>query len=461
MQSSPPLPARRSAWSRLEIVAPALAVSVLLLLIGMGWVMHPLVLLVLGPLLLVACAFVLRTSPILLYWLVPASMVLDFKRAVQAYDILVLLLASATLLAAYSKTRLADVRLQPIEWRALLLMAIFFTAFLGPVDATRFQHALKLYSMGFLAFETARWAVPRLGRAGLAWGPAIFCGITSLELFGRLRASGIPSFKSVVLRTYITDLSWGSSNYVAAALVVCLPVLMFLLRSLPRGSTRRWLVTAVVAGTLGSLLITSSRGGFVLAAGYFLLEGVRVRRAGWIGIAGAIAAVLVLALSPLGQGLVARFTNEQSSASVLARIAIWANAFERGMEHLPFGVGAGQGILQQDRLALIDPHNFMLTLFSETGPLGLMAWLWILAALWSAARRLRKQPSTRLAGNSLRATFLVAILNSLFEPTFPGYLYVVLFWWIAGSLHGVGPPADLPHRAARAATASEMVPARP
>jgi len=434
-------------------VVPALAVSALLLVVAMGWALNPLALLVLGPALVLACAFVFQASPILLYWLVPVSMVLDFKRPVQAYDVLVLLLAIATLLAARSRMRLADVRLQPIEWRFLLLMALFFTTLLGPFSPRQFLYVIKLYSVSLLAFEAARWAVPRMGRASLAWGPVLFCGVTTLELLARLRASGIPTFKSVVLRTYITDLSWGTSNYVAAVLVLCVPMVMFLLRGLPPGG-RRSLASAILAGTLGSLLLTFSRGGFVLAAGYFLLQGVRLRRGNWIAIAVSIAAAAVLALSPVGQGLLGRFTSVQGVDSALYRVTIWRAAFERGLAHLPFGVGAGHGVLQNDRLAQIDPHNYPLTLFSETGPLGLVAWLWMFAALWGAARRLRDDPSTRHAGRTMRATLVLAFVNSLFEPTFPGYLYQTLFWWIAGTLHGAGPPADLPGRAAgTAATA--------
>lgn len=460
MRFPPSLPARRPPPPWLGHVAPALAVSAVLLIVGMGWATHPVGLLILGPAVLLAFGFVLQTVPIILYWMVPASMILDFKRPVQAYDVLIVLLALATLLATRSKSGGTNLRLQPVEWRFLLLIAFMFTALFGPVQPRRFLAAVKLYSVSLLAFETARWAVPRLGRTALAWGPAFFCGITALQLFDRLRVSGIPSFKSVTLRTYITDLSWGTSNYVAAALVVCLPSVVFLLRNLPMRSGRYWLALGILTGTLGSLLLTSSRGGFVLAVGYFIVQGTRLRRANWIAIGGAAAAAVALAMSPFGTGLLGRFTSPQGMDSVLHRVAIWKNAFARGTAHLPFGTGAGQGFFAQDKLGELDPHCFPLSLFSETGPVGLLLWIWIIAALWRAAARLGAAPSTQLAGQTLAATISIMLVNSLFEPTMPGYLYQTLFWWMAGSLHGVGPPADLPVAGATEAAPSGEVPAR-
>jgi len=441
-------------------VAPAVLVSAVLLAAGMGWLMNPLGLLVAATLAAIMGLAVLRESPLLLYWLVPASMAVDFRTAVQAYDVLVVLLAVSTLLSLRYAARSLVLRLQPLEWRYVLFIGFLFTAFFHPVDSRRFLYAIKLFTIALLAFETARFAVQRTGRLALAWGPALFCGITAVQIAIRFQTSGIPAFKSVVLRTYITDLSWGTSNFVAAVLALCVPVIMFVVRQSTAGSWARWAALAAMGATFGSLLMTSSRGGFVLIAGYYLLQVKRLRQLNPVVLIAVLAGVAALAFSPFGVGLMGRFSSEQGANSIFYRVLAWQSAFDRGVTHLPFGVGAGQGFVQMDRLNTEDPHNYLLTLFSEVGPIGLLGWLWLIFSLWQAAGRLVRSPTTRLAGQTLQATILIAMFNLLFEPTMPNYIYQTLFWWIAGTMYGTGPPADLPVRSSTspADTALRTVP---
>ena len=58
-----------------------------------------------------------------------------------------------------------------------------------------------------------------------------------------------------------------------------------------------------------------------------------------------------------------------------------------------------------------------------------------MAALWQKSRALSRRPETTNAGDALRAVVVLAGLNSLFEPTFPGGLYQTLFWWLAGTFY--------------------------
>jgi O-antigen ligase len=128
----------------------------------------------------------------------------------------------------------------------------------------------------------------------------------------------------------------------------------------------------------------------------------------------------------------------------MARVIGWGLAWQRGVTHLPFGIGAGQGVMQQDRLGIGDPHNFYLTLFSEGGPLSLALWLWMFAALWRKAGALARAPGTSAAGTALQGTVALAMFNACIEPTFPGNLYQTLFWWLAGTFYGADPAAERP-----------------
>jgi O-antigen ligase len=151
---------------------------------------------------------------------------------------------------------------------------------------------------------------------------------------------------------------------------------------------------------------------------------------------------LVLAgamFTPLGHGLMLRFTDARSLESVFARVLIWQAAWQRGVSHLPFGVGVAQGLVTHDSLLATDPHNYLLTLFSEMGIPGLLLWLWLFAALWSAGRGLRAHPGSHEVGTALLATLAIAFFNMQFEPTLAGGLYHLLFWWLVGIYYAEGP----------------------
>jgi hypothetical protein len=161
-------------------------------------------------------------------------------------------------------------------------------------------------------------------------------------------------------------------------------------------------------------------------------------------IAAAVGLLALVLLTPAGTVVLQRFQDPQGIYSVGARWEVWKAAWERGISHLPLGVGHGQGRIQGDELADIDPHNFLLTLFSEGGPLALAAWLLLLYSVWQRGRLLSQTPGGENAAQSLRLLVVLGFLNSLFEPTFSGSLYYTLFWWSVGVLDESEPATAQP-----------------
>jgi hypothetical protein len=235
-----------------------------------------------------------------------------------------------------------------------------------------------------------------------------------------------------MLRVYLSDLSWGTSNYVAAVFVLCLPSLLFLVAQSRETIWARVAAVGTLAGSLAGLIVTNSRGGAVLAA-LLLGSSLRaVRRRPVSILLTAVVIIGVVAGTPYGRALVGRFASQKGADSLIFRAFIWQAALLRGWTHMPFGLGAGQGLVTSDRLQEIDAHNFLLTLFSESGPLAVAAWVWLFLAVWKRATTLRTHPGTAQAGNALAATLILALANSMFEPTLVGNLYHLLFWWIVG-----------------------------
>jgi O-antigen ligase/polysaccharide polymerase Wzy-like membrane protein len=412
----------------------ALLVLAGLFSIGQLGLMHPLSLLFMAVGAISGAWVLIRVAPVVFFWLVPISMAIYWKMWFQPYDLLIPALAVLMVLDRWSTLRWRELRLPAVEVRFLLFLACLLTTLLGPFSAERLIFIAKIYTMGFLAHEVARHAVRPYGRRSLVIGPIVFLLTTSMQLFHRFGQSGIPSFNAMSHRSDLTDLSWGLSNFVAAVMVICLPAVAYFLQT-ARNPIERIAGWSMIAASVGALFLTTSRGGLVLGAGFLASLAVRAQRA-VIAIVMLVILLAAIALTPFGQQVITRFSDAQGMLSAVARFGIWGAAWNRFVHNLPFGVGHGQGLIQDDRLAAIDPHEFLLTLLSEGGVLALAAWLWLLQGVWSDGTRLARDPATRIAGRSLQATVVLGFLNALFEPTFPGSIYFVLFWWMAGIFRG-------------------------
>jgi hypothetical protein len=424
-------------------VAPVVLVGVAVSVIGLRGLADPITWLLLAPCLLGLLAYLLVVAPLAVFLLVPLGMCWYTPLPLLPYEGLVFVLAGIMGLSALAANPSRKWVLQPVEGRYLLFLLAMLPGIPSMLSMFRFGSSIKHYSVGILGFEVARHAARRFGRPAMLAGPIGLMLITISMLALRMAELGVPSFKGIVLRTYLTRLTWGTSNYVAAVLVLCLPAAVLLIRESPARSHLRTLGVVALAGTLASMFFTLSRGGFLLCMLYLLSLVRSGPRARWLTLGGALLLTLAVTATPLGKLVVSRFTNTDSLASVYGRIRIWQAAWHRGVTHLPFGVGTGQNVIQTDELGKIDTHNFLLSLFAENGPLGVVLWLSCIVALWQAARRLVACSKTTPAGEAIQATVVLALLNSMFEPTLTSSLYNLLFWWLIGIYHGVGAPADL------------------
>lgn len=375
----------------------------------------------------------LHTAPLLLLWVVPLSMSVFLYSPVLHYEVLVVVLAISIVIARREGVARRTAHWDPVERAFLFFVVSTFLSVLVAANLWRFGGTWKIHLIGLLGFEVARRGARRYGREAMLWGPAIFMLITALMLMTRASTSGIPGFRSIQERSFLSELPWGQSNYVAAVTVLCTPGMLLLTRLSPTRSVRQVLAYGILAVSLGAMLVTSSRGGFVLSTAYLLSQSVRLRRSSLPALGMLLVGAATLILSPFGQATLERFTNWQSTHSILFRFAMWAATWQRGMTHLPLGVGTGQGIIQQDLLAWMDPHNYLLTLFSESGPLAVIAWVGLMVVVVRSTGGVRArlgEDATRV----LHATVALGFINSMFEPTFTGNLYFLLFWWLIGTL---------------------------
>lgn len=244
--------------------------------------------------------------------------------------------------------------------------------------------------------------------------------------------------------------TFADPNYFACILVFALlPGLALIL-----GDPRRhlWLGAFCVAAFAG-LALSLSRGGAVGLAGglLVLLTWTKARRTAIL--AGALVLVVVLAA---GQSLTenrqietigARLgTITDSTSTTNRRPQAWAAAFELGRSHPVLGVGLNEFELASSRLGLSEAgrpienaHNQYLSLLAESGIIGVVAFLALLAQFFvrgvHAARRLRGTDralgfglTAAAAGFSVNAMTIAPLRVNVIAGTF------LLFAGLAASL---------------------------
>ncbi len=146
---------------------------------------------------------------------------------------------------------------------------------------------------------------------------------------------------------------------------------------------------------LGSTLVSFSRGGYLALAAVAAGLALSHRRRWWLVGAAVAAAVVLVLIPPINHRLAVEVDFSNGSNTLVGRFELWRVSLHMLRDHPIFGAGLS-GFAQTlapywnpthtDRF--IYPHNIVLTFWSETGLLGLAAFVWILAVGFIQSRRL-------------------------------------------------------------------------
>ena len=429
-------------------LAPLIAVGVTALVALPAWfgVLSLPALMVLGPAAVVAVGWLLVRVPQSVVFLIPASLAAPMTFYTYPWEIalcalLLLLLIEGVRRRADWLTRWSRLELALALFTLLGLMSLFWV-----FDArTYIIHARRLLlGMGTL------WAASRLPAvAGKRWFEAGLLGAAlsvALAGLGRWMTSGFSAEEALLRRPETTNLGWGTANFLATLMMLVSPVALVIAVE-SRGARRvaAW-ATVLLVGTL-QLLIASRAAASLFLIGMlvqvaFLRRGGRGGRQRGVFAVGLVAAVAAVLASPLGAGFLQRFTSLRELGSITIRIWYWREAWLRVVEHLPFGLGLGQGYAYADKLQNIDPHNYWLVVGSELGVPGLLLWAAVLVITWRAVGRLGSAPEMRGRVFALRLAFVLAQLHTLVEPTFQGSQYQFLWFWLFGGYLAYGAAED-------------------
>ena len=317
-------------------------------------------------------------------------------------------------------------------------------------------------------------AIVRLRAYRRSWlALALLTGTLGGILLGALQVASADSESSPWYLYSRTNLGhavgfFANANHMAILLVIALPFLAALLASARRASVQRY--SAAVALAAGAALVivvgivlNRSLAGYGLAAPVFvaslliLLPG-RSRARPWIALGSTallVAAVVALALSPVGE------RNLETASSVQSRAAINATTARAIVDFLPFGSGLGtfQPVykLYEDHDRIVDTvinhaHNDYAELALELGIPGIALMLlflgWWAAAVWRVWRSADASPYARAASIASAAL----LVHSLVDFPLRTAALNTCFAMCLGLL--------IERRAPRAAEASELWPTR-
>jgi hypothetical protein len=376
------------------------------------------------------------TWPLTMACGLPALIALPQLGPVFAFEIMLLVIAGVILAHGLWARRDWVWRLRPLEVAvaAMLLWGVITVFWCG--SPWWWAAGIRRLVVGLVALWTAyrlgsvyraRWLALGIIAAAIALALAALQRGTSTDWIALTSSHG---------RREGTDLGWGGSNYIGALLLLTVPTALDLALRAPRRATRvlGWLILPLVVAVMAW---AASRGGALLVVMATLLFVFRERLgARSVALIGAIVLCFVALLAGPGAQLLWRFTDPGQIGSVVVRLVFFQEGWRRLVEHFPIGLGLGQGFVQLDRLAEADPHNYLLVVGSELGLPGLLLWGLIIALIWRQVRELAKMPAVRAGAEALRFTLIVAVVNSLYEPTFTGLHYLFLFYWIVGAYLG-------------------------
>ena len=306
------------------------------------------------------------------------------------------------------------------------------------------------------------------------WIPkAVVLSSVAVVLYGLAQAVGLdPLDWQVEEGSFPVFSTLGRSNYLAAFLVMAVPLTAGWLATCQR-RWQRWAMGLLLLGQGLALLLTRSRGGW-LALGatvpiVMTTWGMLRRAWRWV-IAGVSLAVLGIALLLL-LNLAARAEHpwaewpplerlaslhETDTGSTAARVTIWRASLHLIRQRPLLGHGPGtfapafarvyppELIYYQGRQTMVDrAHNEWLNLGVEMGALGLVAALWLQAAVWIAGLR-RLGDLSRSNQQAWQLCLLASLLaNSLLGLVSPPTAATLVLSWALYSLV-LPPPAAAP-----------------
>lgn len=149
----------------------------------------------------------------------------------------------------------------------------------------------------------------------------------------------------------------------------------------------RLVATGFVAVAVVCVLLSFSRGGYLALAGVAVGLALSHRRRWLLLAAAAVGAAILLLIPPFGRRVQGEIDLNGPNNTLVGRFHLWSATLQMLKDHPIFGAGlSGYAKVlgpywnpyHPDRFTY--PHNIVLSAWSETGLLGLIAFAWLMVA---------------------------------------------------------------------------------
>lgn len=369
--------------------------------------------------------------------LVPTLLFSPMMFLTYAWELGLVVLALAMLVHGLRRREAWPWRLHAVEIALLAFSAWSLFSWFWSPDLRFYLIGARRTLLGLVALWVATRLPQVASRRWFDWGVIGGASALALAAIHRALTLGLSAEEAMLRRPEVTNLGWGTANYIATLLLLFTPSLLWLALRGPRlERTLAWIAFALVATV--QLVVASRAAGVLFIAATMIQFLVAARRHRlWVGL-GTATVITGLLLSPLGSGLLSRFVSLREMGSLTIRIWYFRESARRLVEHLPWGLGLSQGYSNADQLKGIDPHNYWLLLGGDLGIPGLILWAIVLAVIVRALLALRRHEANRELVSTMLLTFVVANLHTLVEPTFQGTQYQFLWFWMFGGCLAYG-----------------------
>ena len=208
-------------------------------------------------------------------------------------------------------------------------------------------------------------------------------------------------------------------------------------RRLDRAAAGAFAVVAAVA-----IFSSYSRGGWVTLGALVVFTGLFTRWRGWLAVAvAAIGGALFAGSHRVRQRVLVEFDIHSKNNTIGTRVPLWKSSLSMLRHHPIFGGGLSgfkQSLEPYRDPAyhenLIYPHNLLLNFWSETGLLGLAAFVWLLVQMVRVAvRGLRlDQPWPRAMAVGLMGMVVAFLLHGMVDAPYFKNDLALAYWALLG-----------------------------
>ena len=187
------------------------------------------------------------------------------------------------------------------------------------------------------------------------------------------------------------DVSWGSTNYLAALLILVLPLTLSLFFTFRKVRWKILLLFFIASMTIGVFWTVSRTGALCLVIIVITLLFSLNKRKALILLAGLLVAYLLM--NPFINKVASRFSANDAVSyfSALERYCMWEGSWKIFKQNPIIGVGMYNAeVVTVLRSKSTDPHNIILKSLAETGIVGFVLLLLIFKEVFKKLFKFRK-----------------------------------------------------------------------